>query len=246
VPPTYAIPSVAAVLGLAVIAVMWQASTIEPLYNSVLLPSPAIDEALPPIVPGAPPMTEVAVFAGGCFWGVQAVFQHVEGVTSAVSGYAGGSLPNPSYEQVASGLTGHAESVAVTFDPMVVSYGKLLQVFFSVAHDPTQVGRQGPDVGSQYRSLIFTTSVEQAGVASAYIEQLDAANVYADRIATEVLPLDAFWRAEEKHQDYVIKHPTDPYVATNDIRKLVNLRNTFPELWRNQAVRVASASPPGS
>jgi peptide-methionine (S)-S-oxide reductase len=240
-PPKYTIPSVAGALGLAVIGVMWQASAIDPLYNGVLLPSPALDEILPLERPaGSPPMVEVAVFAGGCFWGVQAVFQHVAGVSAAVSGYSGGSVPHPSYEQVGTGLTGHAEAVEVTFDPTVVSYGTLLKVFFSVAHDPTQVGRQGPDRGPQYRSLIMTTSVEQANVAQAYIDQLDAANVYADLISTKVLPLDTFWRAEQQHQDYVVLHPRDPYVAINDIRKVNNLKNAFPELWRDDPALVGS------
>jgi peptide-methionine (S)-S-oxide reductase len=185
-------------------------------------------------------MIEVAVFAGGCFWGVQAVFQHVNGVTTAISGYSGGNSPSPTYEQVATGLSGHAEMVEVTFDPMVVSYGTLLRVFFSVVHDPTQVGRQGPDVGSQYRSLIMTTSIEQANVAQAYIDQLDAANVYADQIATKVLPLDTFWRAEPDQQDYVYLHPTDPYVAINDLRKIVNLKGKFAELWREDPALVAN------
>jgi peptide-methionine (S)-S-oxide reductase len=187
---------------------------------------------------GELPRSEVAVFAGGCFWGVQAVFQHVQGVTKAIAGYAGGNLANPRYEQVKTGVTGHAETVEIVFDPTVVSYGRLLQVFFSVVHDPTQVGRQGPDRGPQYRSLVFATSVEQADVARAYIEQLDVAAVYADQIATQILPFDKFWRAEEVHQDFVRRHPTDPYVVVNDIRKLNNLRTMFPELWREDPAPV--------
>ncbi len=242
-PAKYTIPAVSTALGIAVVGVMWQASLIDPLYNGVLLPSPRIDEMRPePRLAGSEPMIEVAVFGGGCFWGVQAVFQHVNGVTSAISGYSGGALKQPTYEQVGTGVTGHAEMVEVTFDPSVVSYGTLLQVFFSVVHDPTQVGRQGPDVGSQYRSLIMTTSVEQANVAQAYIDQLDAASVYADQIATKVLPVDAFWRAEAAQQDYVFLHPTEAYVAINDLRKIVNLKAKFPELFREDPVLVSNAA----
>jgi peptide-methionine (S)-S-oxide reductase len=240
-PPKYAIPLAATTLAIAVVAVMWQASSIEPTYVPVVLPSPAVDEPSPTRAAGVDPPAEVAVFAGGCFWGVQAVFQHIAGVASAVSGYAGGDLANPSYDQVATGLTGHAEAVEVTFDPDVVSYGTLLHVFFSVAHDPTLLDRQGPDIGAEYRSELFVTSGQQASVAQLYIAQLGRAEVYAATITTKVAPLDTFWRAEDAHQDYATLHPNALYVATNDRPKLANLHDMFPELWRDDPVRVLGA-----
>jgi peptide-methionine (S)-S-oxide reductase len=221
---------------------MWQAAWIDPLYNGVLLPSPVVDELLPVHPAGAAPMTEVAVFAGGCFWGVQAVFQHINGVTSAVSGYAGGDIANPTYTQVASGLTTHAEAVEVTFNPEVVSYGTLLKVFFSVVHDPTQIDRQGPDVGPQYRSEVFTLSTGQADVVKAYIAQLEDVLVYSASIVTKVAPLDRFWRAEDAHQDYVVLHPRELYVAVNDTPKIASLRAMFPDLWRDDPVLVTSTT----
>jgi peptide-methionine (S)-S-oxide reductase len=240
-PPKYAIPLAATVLGIAVVGVMWQASFVEPPYVAVVLPSPAVDERAPVRATGVARATEVAVFAGGCFWGIQAVFQHIAGVTSAVSGYSGGDMPSPTYDVVATGATGYAESVEVTFDPDVVSYGTLLKVFFSVAHDPTLYDRQGPDFGSEYRSEIFFTSTDQASVANLYIAQLDAAEVYSSSILTKVAPLDAFWRAEDAHQDYATLHPNTLYVATNDRPKLANLRDMFPELWRDDPVLVLAA-----
>jgi peptide-methionine (S)-S-oxide reductase len=240
-PPKYSIPLAAGVLGIAVVGVMWQASFIEPPYAPVVLPSPAVDEVVQARHTGMAERSEVAVFAGGCFWGVQAVFQHVAGVSSAVSGYAGGDTPNPTYDQVANGGTGYAEAVEVTFDPDVVSYGTLLQVFFSVAHDPTLFDRQGPDFGSEYRSEVFFTSVEQASVAQLYIAQLDAAEVYSAVIMTKVAPLDAFWRAEDAHQDYATLHPNTLYVASYDRPKLINLHDMFPELWRDDPVLVLGA-----
>jgi peptide-methionine (S)-S-oxide reductase len=239
--PKYAIPLAATLVGFMVVGVMWQASSVEPTYAAVVLPSPAVDETMPSRPAGTAPPTEVAMFAGGCFWGVQAVFQHVNGVVSAVSGYAGGEAANPTYDQVAMGNTGYAETVQVTFNPEVVSYGTLLKVFFSVAHDPTQVDRQGPDVGSQYRSEIFFTTSGQADVAKAYIAQLDAAEVYANAITTKVQPLEAFWRAEDVHQDYATLHPNDAYIAANDRPKLGHLRDMFPELWRDDPVLVNGA-----
>jgi peptide-methionine (S)-S-oxide reductase len=233
VPPKYAIPLAATVLGFMVVGVMWQASSVEPTYAAVVLPSPAVDERMPSRpASGAARNVEVAVFAGGCFWGVQAVFEHVTGVIGAVSGYAGGESSNPTYDQVATGVSGHAEVVQVTFDPSMVSYGTLLQVFFSVAHDPTLLDRQGPDVGREYRSEIFYATTEQATVAAAYIAQLDAVEVFTGPIVTKVAPLDAFWRAEDVHQDYAILHPNDPYVAANDRPKLAHLHDMFPDLWR--------------
>lgn len=173
---------------------------------------------------------ETAVFAGGCFWGVEAVFRHMNGVTRAVSGYAGGRTPDPSYEMVSTGRTGHAESVEVTFDPKVVSYGQLLRVFFSVAHDPTELNRQGPDVGTQYRSAIYYRNDEQKRIASAYIAQLDGAKVFPVKIVTEVAPLAKFYPAEAYHQDYLARHPTQPYIVYNDLPKLEALKKQFPSL----------------
>jgi peptide-methionine (S)-S-oxide reductase len=175
--------------------------------------------------------TETAVFAGGCFWGVEAVFEHVKGVTNVVSGYAGGTAANPDYEQVSSGATGHAESVKVTYDPAVVSYSKLLEVFFAVAHDPTQLNRQGPDVGTQYRSAIFTANVDQERAAAAFIAQLTKAHKYAKPIVTQVAPLKTFYTAEAYHQDYLRGHLTQPYIVYNDLPKLDELKQQFPALW---------------
>ena len=181
----------------------------------------------------APPKTETAVFAGGCFWGIQAVFQHTKGVTSAVSGYSGGWTSKPSYEMVGSGTTGHAESVQVTFDPARISYATLLKIFFSVAHDPTQLNRQGPDVGTQYRSSLFYMSDEQKKTAQAYIEELNKAHVFPRPIVTEVAKYKAFYPAEAYHQDYAELHPDEPYIAINDAPKVVNLRKQFPELYKD-------------
>jgi peptide-methionine (S)-S-oxide reductase len=184
---------------------------------------------------------EVAIFSGGCFWGVQAVFQHMKGVKSAVSGYTGGSLRNPSYEQVSTGTTGHAESVRITFDPAQVSYADLLRVFFSVATDPTELNYQGPDHGTQYRSAIWYTTPEQERTAKTYIEQLTKAKVYQNRIVTEVKPAQAFYDAEGYHQDYATLHPDDRYIAYNDTPKVENFKKLFPALYRDQPVLVASA-----
>src|SRR5579864_2158968 len=178
-----------------------------------------------------PPGAQSAVFAGGCFWGVEAVFRHVKGVSSAVSGYAGGTVKSPSYEMVSTGETGHAESVKVTYDPAQVSYGELLKVFFSVGHDPTELNRQGPDHGTQYRSAIFTTNDEQARVARAYIAQLDNAKVFGSPIVTQVVALPAFYPAEAYHQNYAALHPTQPYIAFNDLPKVDHLREQFPALY---------------
>jgi peptide-methionine (S)-S-oxide reductase len=175
---------------------------------------------------------QTAVFAGGCFWGVEAVFKHVKGVTDVVSGYAGGSAATAHYELVSRGDTGHAESVRVRFDPAQVSYEKLLQVFFSVAHDPTQLNRQGPDVGSQYRSAIFFTDTEQQKVAQDYIRKLTAARIYSAPIVTQVVPLQQFYPAEDYHQNYLELHPYQPYIVFHDMPKLERLRKQFPELYR--------------
>ena len=183
----------------------------------------------PRLAEGGPP-EETAVFAGGCFWGVQAVFQRVKGVTRAVSGYAGGSASSAQYEAVSRGTTEHAESVQVTYDPARISYSQLLQVFFTVAHDPTQRNRQGPDVGTQYRSAIFYATATQKSSAHAYIEQLTAAKAFSRAIVTQVVPLTGFYPAEAYHQDYLDRHPRDPYIVYNDWPKIANLRKQFPSL----------------
>jgi len=175
--------------------------------------------------------TQTAVFAGGCFWGVEAVFEHVKGVTRVVSGYAGGSADTATYERVSSGATGHAESVRVTYDPSRVSYGQLLKVFFSVAHDPTELNRQGPDMGTQYRSAIFFADGEQKRVAEAYIAQLQAARAFSRPIVTQVTQLKAFYEAEAYHQDYLALHPDQPYIVINDLPKIANLQRQFPNLY---------------
>jgi len=177
------------------------------------------------------PGQATAVFAGGCFWGVDAVFKHVKGVTGATSGYSGGSAETAHYEVVGSGLTGHAESVEVTYDPSQVTYGQLLRVFFLVAHDPTQLNRQGPDVGSQYRSVIFYAGAEQQRIAEAYLAQLNAAKVFAKPIVTQVVPLKAFYVAEAYHQNYLALHPTSPYIVYHDLPKLAALKSELPELY---------------
>ncbi len=179
----------------------------------------------------AAPGEETVVFAGGCFWGVQAVFQRVRGVTKAVSGYAGGSAGTARYELVSRGTTGHAESVEVTWDPARVSYAQLLQVFFTVAHDPTELNRQGPDVGTQYRSAIFFTAPAQKTGAQAYIDQLAAAKKFPRAIVTQVVPLAGFYRAEDYHQDYFNRHPDEPYIVYNDWPKVDSLRKAFPSLY---------------
>jgi peptide-methionine (S)-S-oxide reductase len=204
--------------------------------EAVSVPAPAVDET-------ASGGKEVAIFAGGCFWGVQGVFQHVKGVDSAVSGYAGGKLANPSYDDVTTETTGHAESVEVTFDPKVVSYGKLLQIFFSVVHDPTTLNRQGNDVGTSYRSALFTMNDEQKKVAAAYIAQLDAAKAFPDKIVTEVTPYSNFYRAEDYHQDNATTlKVNDGYVRYFDLPKIAALKATFPDAWREKPVLVFAAN----
>jgi peptide-methionine (S)-S-oxide reductase len=183
---------------------------------------------------------EVTVFAGGCFWGVQGVFQHVKGVTRAVSGYTGGSRSTAHYEMTHDGTSGHAESVEITYDPQQITYGQLLQIFFSVAHDPTQLNRQGPDVGSQYRSTIFPRNAEQAEVAKAYIAQLDQARVFKRRIATTIEPGKTFYPAEKYHQDYMVRNPNDPYILTYDRPKISTLKRLLPDVYRDTPVLVSS------
>jgi peptide-methionine (S)-S-oxide reductase len=174
---------------------------------------------------------ETAVFAGGCFWGTQAVFERVKGVIETTAGYAGGSAKTATYDQVITETTGHAESVEVVYDPSRITYGQLLRIFFSVAHDPTELDRQGPDVGTSYRSAIFYTNDEQKRIATAYIAQLDTANVFPKRIVTEITPLKGFYRAEEYHQDYALKNPTSPYIQICDLPKIRALKQQFPELF---------------
>ncbi len=186
-------------------------------------------------------VTETAVFAGGCFWGVQGVFQHTRGVTNAVSGYAGGSAVTAHYELIGSGLTGHAEAVQVTFDPKKISYAQLMQIFFSVVHDPTQLNRQGPDRGTQYRSQIFTTDAAQKLSAEKYIAQLDAAKVYPAKIVTQVAPLTAFYAAESYHQDYATLYPDSGYIATFDLPKIANLKTMFASQYRADPVLVSGS-----
>jgi peptide-methionine (S)-S-oxide reductase len=200
-----------------------------------IVPPPAVDE------PAGTRSSEVAVLAGGCFWGVQGVYQHVNGVTSAVSGYAGGEANTAEYERVSGGRTGHAESVQITFDPRVITYGKLLQVFFSVVHDPTQLNRQGPDTGTQYRSAIFPATAEQANVAKAYLDQLGRARVFEAAMVTKIEPGRGFYRAEAYHQDFLELNPTYPYIVFNDIPKVQDLKRFFPDLYRAKPVLVSSA-----
>jgi peptide-methionine (S)-S-oxide reductase len=198
------------------------------------VPAPVLDE------PAGQATSEVTVLAGGCFWGVQGVFQHVEGVTSALSGYTGGTKATADYETVSSGTTGHAESVRITYDPRKISYGRLLQIYFSVAHDPTELNRQGPDTGTQYRSAIFPTTAEQARVAKAYIAQLDQAHAFGAAIVTRIEPDRAFYPAESYHQDYLTRHPTNSYIAYNDLPKVDALKRLFPQLYRANPVLVAA------
>jgi peptide-methionine (S)-S-oxide reductase len=203
---------------------------------ALLVPPPALDA---PLKPGGAP--EIAVLAGGCFWGVQAVFQHVNGVGGVVSGYAGGTRETADYEVVSSGRTGHAEAVAIAFDPSVISYGTILRIFFSVAHDPTQRNRQGPDFGPQYRSAIFAADADQRRIAESYIAQLDQAGVFAYPIATELNGPMPFYPAEPYHQDYATLHPDEPYIVFNDQPKVEHLKRLFPALRRDAPVLVGMA-----
>jgi peptide-methionine (S)-S-oxide reductase len=224
-------------LGLCVVALMV-------LIGLAIRSGPAAAEgarARPPPVVDAPPgqtTSAVVVLAGGCFWGVQGVFQHVKGVTSAVSGYAGGDKKTAEYERVSSGRTGHAESVQVTYDPRQISYGRLLQIFFSVAHDPTELNRQGPDTGTQYRSAIFPTNAEQATVAKAYVAQLDQAHAFKKAIVTTIEPDRTFYPAESYHQDFLTRNPRYPYIVINDLPKIEDLKRLLPEVYRGAPVLV--------
>jgi peptide-methionine (S)-S-oxide reductase len=221
------ITAAVAVVAMAFFVFAAEANHANAAAESVALPHPAVDTAL-----ASTNGTQTAVLAGGCFWGVQDVFQHVKGVKEAISGYSGGSLSSPDYEEVSSGNTGHAESVKIIFDPSQISYGQLLQVFFSVAHDPTELNRQGPDTGTQYRSVIFYSDGEQQHIAQAYISQLQQAKVFPAPIVTQVVPLQAFYTAEGYHQNFATLHPDNPYIAINDAPKVERLRVQFPALYK--------------
>ena len=216
----------------AVLALVASHGFAQAAEQAVLIPAPAFDEPLSDTSSPA-----IAVLAGGCFWGVQGVFEHVEGVLKAVSGYAGGSAANAQYEIVGRGDTGHAETVHITYDPTKISYGRLLQIFFSVVHDPTQLNRQGPDRGPQYRSTIFVENEQQREVAERYIAQLEAANVYPKKIAT-TLEKAPFYAAEAYHQDFLERNPTHPYIVYHDLPKVRDLRSVFPDIYRAEPVLV--------
>jgi peptide-methionine (S)-S-oxide reductase len=221
---------VAVLVAIAIGAYLARSAAAE---QAVKLPAPAFD------LPASSATQQTAVFAGGCFWGVQAVFQHTQGVLNAVSGYSGGSKETANYRAIGSGATGHAEAVQITYDPRQVSYGKLLQVYFSVAHDPTQLNRQGPDAGTQYRSAIFYSDAGQQQVAERYIAQLEAARAYPRKIVTQLAPLVAFYPAEDYHQDYATLNPNAAYIVAFDRPKIANLKSMMPEVWREKPVLVA-------
>ena len=198
----------------------------KPAKGATALPDPKVDESVV-----AAQGHETVVLAGGCFWGIQAVFEHVKGVAKATAGYSGGTVKNPEYEEVSSGTTGHAESVEVVYDPSKITFGQLLKIFFSVAHDPTELNYQGPDVGTQYRSAIFFETPEQERIAKAYVAQLTDAHAFSSPIVTQVEPFKAFYRAEDYHQDYAERNPENPYIMMNDRPKVANLKKEFPELY---------------
>jgi len=224
-----------AVRGAIALAVIAPLAALSRPTSRAPIPVPEATVTSLPVGPGL----QTIVVAGGCFWGIEAVYEHIKGVTDAVSGYAGGTKEQADYETVSTGATGHAESVKVTFDPAKVSLEKLLQVFFAVAHDPTQLNRQGPDVGPQYRSAIFFADEEQARVARAYIDQLTKAKVYARPIVTQVVKLQGFYPAEEYHQNFAERNPTYPYIVYNDAPKVANLKKQFPELYRQDTAVAA-------
>ena len=219
-----------AVIALGAVCVVFWRSPLFGAEAPVVVPPPVVDN------PKAPRSPETAVLAGGCFWGVQGVFEHVRGVQKVVAGYAGGDRSTAQYETVSSGTTGHAESVKITFDPAVISYGQILQVAFSVVHDPTQLNRQGPDVGTQYRSAIFYVDDTQKRIAEAYISQLDSSHAFSRSIVTRVDPLKGFYPAEDYHQDYLYHNPSSPYIAMYDIPKVENFKHLFPELYSGRPV----------
>jgi peptide-methionine (S)-S-oxide reductase len=220
----------AGMLAVGVIGATW----LRAGESAVLAPAPVLDQ---PLAAGE---LQRAVLAGGCFWGVHGVFQHVKGVQGVLSGYAGGSEETATYDQVSTGATGHAESVEITFDPAQISYGEILRIFFSVAHDPTQLNRQGPDLGPQYRSAIFFADAEQQRIAEAYVAQLDKAGLFRRPIVTRVDALERFYPAEGYHQDFLINNPTYPYIVYNDLPKIDNLKQLFPDKYREQPVTVAA------
>ena len=226
-----------AVIALVAFAAMRLGIAPSSAESAHIIPAPAVDD------PAGQASSASIVLAGGCFWGVQGVFQHVEGVTSAASGYAGGAADTAPYEMVSTGTTGHAESVRVTFDPRRISYGHILQIYFSVAHDPTELNRQGPDAGTQYRSAIFPANPQQAQIAEAYIAQLDQAHVFNAEIVTKIEPGRNFYPAEDYHQDFLARNPTDPYIVANDLPKIEALKRLFPDLYRATPVLVAAAAP---
>ncbi len=228
--PIFTKGALAALIVAAAAATFWQ-SPARSAEDAVVIPPPAMDEK-------AETGSEKAIFAGGCFWGVQGVFQHVKGVTKAVSGYAGGAKEDAVYETVGSGRTGHAESVEITYDPSKVTYGQLLQVYFSVAHNPTQLNYQGPDSGTQYRSTIFAENDTQQKIAQSYIAQLDQAKVFAKPIVTTLEMGKTFYPAEEYHQDFLTLNPTYPYIVYNDLPKVANLKTLFPALYSEKPVLV--------
>jgi peptide-methionine (S)-S-oxide reductase len=223
-------PRLTALLGVTVMGVLLWHSPLFGAEAPVIIPPPGDDN------PKAAGPMQTAVLAGGCFWGVQGVFEHVRGVRKVIAGYAGGARTTADYERVGTGSTGHAESVKIIFDPAKISYGQILQIAFSVVHDPTQLNRQGPDVGTQYRSVIFYADDDQKRIAQAYIAQLDQAHVFARSIVTQVDPLKGFYEAEGYHQDYLIHNPTNLYIATYDVPKVENFKRTFPELYSGQPV----------
>ncbi|KAE9648324.1 peptide-methionine (S)-S-oxide reductase [Pseudomonas sp. PB103] len=223
-------------LGVAVAGVIGEVSAFSlGGEDAVVIPPPTLDEV-------TQAHSETAVFAGGCFWGVQGVFQHVKGVQKAVSGYAGGAANTAEYERVSEGDTGHAESVQVTFDPAQVSYGSLLQIYFSVAHNPTELNRQGPDSGTQYRSALFPVNADQQKVAQAYIAQLDAAHAFNKPIVTQLENYNGFYPAEDDHQDFLTEHPSYPYIVINDMPKVANLKQVFAQRYQEKPVLVKSGS----
>ncbi|MBX9406999.1 peptide-methionine (S)-S-oxide reductase MsrA [Pseudomonas baetica] len=223
-------------LGIAVAGVIGQCSAFSfGGEDAVVIPPPTLDEI-------TQAHSETAVFAGGCFWGVQGVFQHVKGVQKAVSGYAGGAANTAEYERVSGGDTGHAESVQVTFDPTQVSYGSLLQIYFSVAHNPTELNRQGPDSGTQYRSALFPINADQQKVAQAYITQLDATHAFSKPIVTKLESYNGFYPAEDYHQDFLTEHPSYPYIVINDMPKVAQLKQLFGERYQEKPVLVKSGS----
>jgi peptide-methionine (S)-S-oxide reductase len=226
-------PRLTALLGVTVMGVLLWHPALFGAEAPVIIAPPAVDN------PKAAGPTQTAVLAGGCFWGVQGVFEHVRGVRKVIAGYAGGERSTADYKRVGTGSTGHAESVKIIFDPAKISYGQILQIAFSVVHDPTQLNRQGPDVGTQYRSVIFYADDDQKRIAQAYIAQLDQDHAFARPIVTQVDPLKGFYEAEGYHQDYLIHNPTNPYIATYDVPKVENLKRTFPELYSGQPVFAA-------